>query len=213
LISIFKNFNLSINKDSVGGGKMIEELKMLSPVEKYILMLLYANDGKVRGKLWLQKEIFILSRAFEELAEELDFEAYSYGPYSEALEEYRNALENSGLIAETQLTEQGKIFAGELWKLASDREKDVIKATVEFLEGLDREELLLYIYVMYPDTAEKSDERDRILKNRKKIALKMLRDGKVSLSLAAKLAGLSVEEMTEEAIKHGIKPFDAQVSG
>jgi predicted HTH domain antitoxin len=63
---------------------------------------------------------------------------------------------------------------------------------------------------MYPDTAEKSDERDRILKNRKKIALKMLRDGKVSLSLAAKLAGLSVEEMTEEAIKHGIKPFDAQ---
>jgi len=37
----------------------------------------------------------------------------------------------------------------------------------------------------------------------------MLRDGKVSLSLAAKLAGLSVEEMTGEAIKHGIKPFDA----
>jgi predicted HTH domain antitoxin len=187
---------------------MMEELKMLSPLEKYILMLLYAGGG-ARGKLWFQNEIFVLSRAFEELAEELDFEAFGSGPYSEAVEECRNALENSGLVIGTQLTGEGRIIAATLWEGASEREKEIIGATAEFFENLERDELLLYISAMYPDMIEKSMEMDRILKRREEIALRMLRDGKVSLSLAAKLAGLSVGEMAGEAIKHGIKPFDA----
>jgi uncharacterized protein YwgA len=184
----------------------MEELKMLSPLEKYILMLHYAGGG-AKGQLWFQKEVFVLSRAFEELAEEVDFEAFSYGPYSEAVEECRNALENSGLVRGTSLTEEGRIIAAMLWEATSDQEKEIIKATVEFFESLSREELLLYICVMYPSMVEKSKEIDGILKQREKIALKMLRDGKVSLSLAAMLVGLSVEEMLEKAMKHGINPL------
>jgi uncharacterized protein YwgA len=184
-------------------GLAIDELKMFSPLEKYILMLLYAGGG-AKGQLWFQKEVFVLSRAFEELAEEVDFEAFSYGPYSEAVEECRNALENSGLVVRTQLTEEGKVIAKMLWEVASDLEKEIIKATAEFFESLSREELLLYICVMYPDMIEKSREIDGILKRREKIALKMLRDGKVSLSLAAMLAGLSVEEMMEMALRYNM---------
>jgi uncharacterized protein YwgA len=169
-------------------------------------MLLYAGEG-AKGKLWFQKEVFILSRAFEEIAEELDFEAFGYGPYSEVLEEYRNALENSGLIRETNLTEEGKIIAAVLWEAASDREKEIIKATTEFFESLEKDELLLYISVVYPDMVEKNKKIDRILKQREKIALKMLCNEKVSLSLAAMLAGLSVEEMIEKAIKKGFNPL------
>jgi uncharacterized protein YwgA len=181
----------------------MEELKMLSPLEKYILMLLYAGGG-TKGQLWFQKEIFVLSRAFEELAEETDFEAFGYGPYSEAVEECRNALENSGFVIGTRLTEEGKSIAKMLWEAASDLEKEIIKATAEFFESLSREELLLYICVMYPSMVEKSREIDRILKRREKIALKMLYDEKVSLSLAATLAGLSVEEMMEIALKYNM---------
>jgi uncharacterized protein YwgA len=184
----------------------MEELKILSPLEKYILMLLYAGGG-AEGQLWLQKEVFVLSRALEELAEEVDFEAFGYGPYSEAVEECRNALENSGLVAGTQLTEEGRVIAATLWETVSSQEKEVIKATVEFFESLSRDELLLYICVMYPNMIEKSKEMDRILKQREKIALKMLRDEKVSLSLAAMLAGLSAEEMLEMALKHGVNPL------
>ena len=184
----------------------MEELKMLSPLEKYVLMLLYAGGG-AKGQLWFQKEVFVLSRAFEELAEEVDFEAFGYGPYSEAVEECRNALENSGLVRGTSLTEEGKVIAATLWEAASDREKEIIKATAEFFESLERDELLLYIYIMYPDMVEKSKEVDRILKQREKIALKMLCDEKVSLSLAAMLAGVSVEEMVEMALKRGVNPL------
>jgi predicted HTH domain antitoxin len=184
----------------------MEELKMLSPLEKYILMLLYAGGG-AKGQLWLQKEVFVLSRAFEELAEEVDFEAFSYGPYSEVVEECRNALENSGLVRGTSLTEEGRIIAAMLWEAAPEQEKEIIKATAEFFESLSREELLLYICVMYPNMIEKSREMDRILERREKIALKMLRDEKVSLSLAAMLAGLSVEEMMEMALRYDINPL------
>jgi hypothetical protein len=120
----------------------MNELKMLSPLEKYVLMLLYAGGG-AKGKLWFQTEVFVLSRAFEELAEELDFEAFSHGPpYSEALEWYRNALENSGLVVGTRLTEEGRAIAVTLWESASEREREIIKATAEFFESLERDELL-----------------------------------------------------------------------
>jgi uncharacterized protein YwgA len=185
----------------------MEELKMLSPLEKYVLMLLYAGGG-TKGKLWLQKEVFVLSRAFEELAEEVDFEAFGYGPYSEAVEECRNALENSGLVIGTQLTGEGRIIAATLWETASEREKEIIKAIAEFFEGLEKDELLLYMCVLYPNMVEKSREMDKILKRREKIALRMLRDGKVSLSLAAVLAGLSVGEVAERAVERGIRLFE-----
>jgi uncharacterized protein YwgA len=185
----------------------MEELKMLSPLEKYVLMLLYAGGG-TKGKLWLQKEVFVLSRAFEELAEEVDFEAFGYGPYSEAVEECRNALENSGLVIGTRLAEEGRIIAATLWETASEREKEIIKAIAEFFESLERDELLLYMCVLYPNMVEKSRGMDRILKRREGIALRMLRDGKVSLSLAAMLASLSVEEMVERAVKRGIRLFE-----
>jgi predicted HTH domain antitoxin len=184
----------------------MEELKMFSPLEKYVLMLLYAGGG-AKGKLWFQKEIFVLSKAFEELAEELDFEAFGYGPYSEALEWCRNALENSGLVIGMQLTEEGRVIAAMLWESVSEREKEIIKATAEFFESLERDELLLYFTVMYPDMVEKSKGIDRILKRREEIALRMFCDGKVSLSLAAVLAGLSVEEMAEKAVKRGIELY------
>jgi predicted HTH domain antitoxin len=185
----------------------MEELKMLSSLEKYILMLLYAGGG-TKGKLWFQKEVFVLSKAFEELAEELDFEAFGYGPYSEALEWCRNALENSGLVIGTRLTEEGRVIAAMLWENASEREREIIKATAEFFESLERDELLLYFAVMYPDMVEKSKGIDRILKRREEIALRMLRDGKVSLSLATMLAGLSVEEMVEKVVERGMKLFE-----
>ncbi|NHV45031.1 MAG: hypothetical protein HA493_00085, partial [Candidatus Verstraetearchaeota archaeon] len=89
-----------------------------------------------------------------------------------------------------------------------EERKEIIKEIVEFLENLDEDELLLYIYVNYPEIADKSDIREKIMKRRKEIALKMLKEGKVSTSLAAKLAGLSVEELLEIAIKQGIKPFE-----
>lgn len=187
----------------------------LSVVEKYILMLLYAANGKIKGKLWLQKEIFELSKSFTELAEELDFNAYSYGPFSEALDEYLDMLVNSGLIEidertkALRLSNSGTESAKRIWDKEEEDKKEIIKEVSDFLENLEKDELLLYIYATSPpEVSEKSDVKEKIFRRRVDIALKMLEKGKISLSLAAKIAGLTVEEIIEEAIKRNIKIFD-----
>jgi predicted HTH domain antitoxin len=126
----------------------------------------------------------------------------------EELAEYNDMLENSGFIKDLSLTDKGYEVAKQLWENFKD--KEIIKATSEFLESLDEDELLLYIYVTSPESAEKSDVKEKIMRKRKKIALKMLKEKKISLGLAAKLAGLSYFEMLDEDIKHGIKPFEVK---
>jgi len=197
----------------------------LSIVEKYILMLLYAHEGKCKGNLWFQKEMFKLAEVFKEL-KRLNFKSSSYGPRSETLEKYMSRLEESGLIKDLSLTEKGYEIAKPLWE--KFKEKEIIKAKVDFLETLDEDELLLYIYVTSYEASKKSNVKnkilgilgilaikkrnveDSILQRRKEIALKMLKEEKISLGLAAKLAGLSYFEMLDEAIKHGIKPFEVK---
>jgi predicted HTH domain antitoxin/uncharacterized protein YwgA len=201
----------------------------LSIVEKYILMLLYAHEEKCKGKLWFQKEMFKLAEVFKEL-KRLNFKSSSYGPHSETLEKYISRLEESGLIKDLSLTQKGYEIAKPLWE--KFKEKEIIKAKVDFLESLDEDELLLYIYVTSSEASKKSNVKnkilgiilgilgmfaikkrkveDSILQRRKEIALKMLKEKKISLGLAAKLAGLSYFEMLDEAIKHGIKPFEVK---
>ena len=187
-------------------------IEELSTVEKFILMVIYARPpGGKGGKLRLQKIMFKLAEVFEELGEELDFEPYSYGPYSEAVEEYRSMLENSGLISNTDLTEEGRWLAERIWRHADEHTRKVVKSIVDFMETLEDDELLLYIYVTSPEMAEKSTLREDVMKNRVEIALRMLRKGVISIGMAAKLAGLPLNEIIKRAVKRGIKPFEAVV--
>jgi len=181
-----------------------------SPTERFMLLLLYVLGGKVKGKLWIQKMFFELSKAFDSLREELDYDAYLYGPFSEALDEFIDMMENSGLVRDLKLTEEGFAVAEQEWRRASSEEKEIIEKTGKFLHSLDEDELILYTYVTSPKMAERSDIKEKILKRRSEIALRMLKEGKISLGLAAKLAGVPITKMRERAIRAGIKPFNAQ---
>ncbi|RLI96980.1 MAG: hypothetical protein DRP00_04630 [Candidatus Aenigmatarchaeota archaeon] len=194
--------------------KLLDEL---SEAEKYVLMLLYAKKRGVKGSLWFQKEMFELSKSFEELAEELDFSAYSYGPWSESLLEVKDMLENSGLIVQREdrmlvLTKEGEEIARTLWCRADEKTRALIIETKSFLEDLEWDELLLYIYVTSPGMADKSVKYRDVISRRIDIALKMFLKGKVSMEMAAKLAGLPVIEFRKLAIAKGAKPFIASES-
>ena len=70
-----------------------------SEVEKYLLLLLSANSNKpIPGKLWFQKELFMLSKNIQELDDETDFEPYFWGPYSELAEDEMEELKKLGLV-------------------------------------------------------------------------------------------------------------------
>jgi len=64
-----------------------EVAEKLTPIQTFSLLLARAGGGsQIRGKLWLQKEMFLLSRAIPQLGSELSYEASLKGPMSEALE-------------------------------------------------------------------------------------------------------------------------------
>ena len=75
----------------------------------------------------------------------------------------------NGLIATTQ---QGLDRAREAWELLDEAEKSVISEVADFVSQLSKDELLLYIYVVYGG-CEKSDVLERLLRRRKQLALSM----------------------------------------
>jgi predicted HTH domain antitoxin len=79
--------------------------------------------------------------------------------------------------------------------------------TEKFLKELDYEELILYL-INNPKLFK--GIKKEVMEKRKEIALRMLKEEKISLGLASKLAGVNYFEMLDEAIKNGIKPFTVE---
>ena len=185
-------------------------------LDQWILLLLYAPPKQsVRSRLHLQKALFLLSNIFHGLKDNAEFIPYREGPYSENVEERLGSLEDYQYVEfkdrQILLKEVGKEEAEKTWKILPDNVKKAIVTLKDFVESLEEDELLLYVYVLYEETSEKSEIYHKIMRRRKEIALKMLNRGVVSVSLAAKLAGISPEDLLEEAKRLGIRPYELSV--
>jgi len=56
----------------------------LSDIQKISILLFSTNNFEpIRGKLWFQKELFLVAENIPRLQEETDFEEDLLGPYSE----------------------------------------------------------------------------------------------------------------------------------
>jgi uncharacterized protein YwgA len=176
----------------------------LNLVDEYILALLQANGGsRLPGKIYLQKEMYLLQRAFPELGSELDFEPYFLGPHSSILEDEADQLARSGLIrvaeGDVSLTDRGK-------RAAIDAERKLPKGRLErigefksLLNDLSNDELLSFIYFGYPDSevARESAEYQRLSSTRQRTARSLYRRGKISAERAAELAGDTLEDFID----------------
>jgi len=184
-------------------------------LDEWVLILMYSPPKQgFHSRLHLQKAFFILSKSIEGIKEAAEFIAYKKGPYSENLEDRLRDLEDYGYISTQNnkliLKEAGKRYAHDLWNKVPEEIKKRVTSVKDFIESLDEDELLLYIYAVH-GSAEKSDLYDRIMKQKIQIALRMLSKGVISSGLAAKLAGLSLEDFIKEARLRGIKPYSASL--
>jgi len=184
-------------------------LEDLSEVKKNLLLLLIAKSNEpIPGKIWFQKELFLISKNREELAEEADFESYFWGPYSELADSEMVELIQLGIVKKIDskyaLTDVGRDIANTIFKKSSKDEKQLIEDVKEFLNSLRKDELLLFIYVSYPETIEDAVEFKQLLPKRKEIAIRMYKHKKVSIGKSAELAGISVNEMIQELQKRNI---------
>jgi Uncharacterised protein family (UPF0175). len=194
--------------------RAIENLGVVEPIE-WVLALLYAFGGRAPSKLHIQKALFVASRYIDSLRETLEFKAYRMGPWSEEVNDViENAIHNGLLVTSRDgvaLTLRGVTEAESVWKRLSDKDREVLKNIVDFLSGMSEDELLLYIYTVY-GYSEKSDIITRLLERRKELALSMLKKGLISVELAAKIAGMPLQEFVSYLRRKKVKPYIAEVN-
>jgi len=182
----------------------------LSITQIISILLIGANSFQpVRGKIWFQKELFLITQNIRELAEEADFESDFIGPYSEIADEELEQLRREGIVSKerVELTPNGRDVANRLEGQVPPAILRLISEMKRFLNDVTKEELLGFIYYSYPKMRIDSVEFAEIDKNRVQIAISLFRKRKVSLGKAALIAGMCQADFISELKANGIKVF------
>jgi predicted HTH domain antitoxin len=178
-------------------------LTKLSELDILILALFNANNASpIRDELFLQKEMFLVVNFIKEMMPSADFIPHIFGAYSEPVEISSKNLMAVNLIEKTpkgyQITNLGKeIFEKTSQKIPVEK-KEAVEDFKEFLNDLSRDELLVFIYVSYPNMAKpESSIYEETMQKRIPASVSMYKDGKISLEKAAFLSGLPIERFID----------------
>ena len=192
----------------------------LDPVERYLLLLLYAPDATdkftrpIRGKTWLQKEMFLLSKLVQRLAERTEYDPYHLGAYSPIVDEIEEQFYISEYVERVgdsiKLSLEGRKLAEEVWQRADESDKRIVAGVKTLLNDLPQLELLGFIYSEYPETAVESEKRDEVEARRVEIAIALLIKGKVPLEKAAEIARQPVHSFIRTLKERGVDPADIE---
>ena len=179
-------------------------------VQKYILLLLNSDENEiVSGKTKLMKELFFISQNIPELDEETDFEPDNYGPSSDVVMGDIEKLDMLHLIKihneNYSLTEQGRKIVQKIISTVGKRELEIIEDMKQLFKDLTYHEMLGLVYFSYPEMTEKSLVKEEIENRREKIALSLLKKGKISIAKAAEIADMSMSSFYKMLKKEGIK--------
>ncbi|MCL2141495.1 MAG: UPF0175 family protein [Methanimicrococcus sp.] len=193
---------MSSSKSAYKEAIMSQIINDLSELDVTILQLLAANEKEpVKGQVAYQKEMFLIANYCDRIMEETDFEAHNFGSHSEILENSINMLEQNKLVK----TDGQKIFLtdfGEQALLKSHSkiivENEAIEDFKELLNDLTDDEICLIVYALKPEYAAESIVKGDIFKKRVKNSISLYSKGKVSLSKAAYLAGMNIEDFLKK---------------
>jgi predicted HTH domain antitoxin len=183
----------------------------LTLTQKYILLLLEANNSEpITGKVWFQKELFLVAQNIPRLESEADFEGSLMGPYSENANAELDQLRIEGLVhlnGKICLTIEGKNAAQRVKVKASQQTKEILEEMKSFINDLSEDEMLAFVYASYPTMTEESILWDEIKQKRIQLAISLYAKNKLSLGKAAFVAGISQEDFLEKAKALGIRVF------
>jgi len=149
------------------------------------------------------KRAFLIAKNVKDVEEEASFASDMYGPYSENAEEQLEELEMDEVVAKDgnkmRLSRLGSQIAQ---KIEQNIPKQILEMIAEFktlLNDLNDDEVLTFIYFSFPKYTEESLVLDKINKNKKEVAIKLYRKGKISLQRGAEIAGEPLEKFIRDA--------------
>lgn len=180
-------------------------------LQKYIILLVYANNEPIKDRIKFQKMMFLLADKIEQIKEQSNYEAESYGPYSEIIDEESKYLEQVGLLfngpKEIAITEKGKEIAQELVKNENKNNLRMIKEYKEFLNDLNSKELLAYVYLAFPSMTEESLEHENFIPHMEEHLLSLVKKHKISAQRAAELLNKSQNYIIKKMKEKGMIVF------
>jgi|CXWL01.1.fsa_nt_gi uncharacterized protein YwgA len=166
-------------------------LRNITDIQSMIILLANADDVPIKGRTWLQKELFLLSERIEKLREDASYEADLMGPYSDTVEEELLNLEKIGAISidsnKISLTKNGKDVARALEQKESKQIMEYIHDYKKFLNDLSEDELLCFVYSAHPEMTEESVKYKKLKPKMENILLNLVSKEKISLNRAAEL--------------------------
>jgi hypothetical protein len=171
----------------------------LSDLDVAILHLLHAGgNSAVRGEIIFQKELFLIGNFIERIGDDADFVPHIFGPYSESAEVALGELVSLDLVRRLEggyytLTPDGIRVWEKVCSMFPSDESGAIDDFKVFLNDLSVDEVLLFVYITYPEYTRESARLRDILQKRVSLSASLYRKGKVSLEKAAYLAGMNME--------------------
>ena len=192
----------------------LEELSRDVPSMLILYVLGKMNEGSL-SETQFQKAMFraMLILGIDPI--NAGYRPHFYGPYSDLMTEKRQGLTDIGYLENTSAgcrvseDEREKVSGIHLQGRNVD---DEISHMVNYLKDLANDETLLMTYC---DDERKTNGRfidesrvkTDIYRNRIPIAMRLYRNGKVTMGRAAELAGLSVREFQDEMIERYGKAY------
>lgn len=183
----------------------------LTLTQKYSMLLIAANNNDpIKGRIWFQKELFLVAENIQRLEDETEFEEDLMGPYSQNADAELERLRVEGLVelsGKIRLTSKGKEAAKRLELKTSKETKEILSDMKSFINDLSEEEVLGFIYFSYPHMVTESIKLNEIKAKRCEIAVSLYRKKKVSIGKAALIAGLSQEDFINKAKSDNVTVF------
>ncbi len=146
--------------------------------ENYLILLLGSADSPIKSKIHLQKEMFILSNSFPKIRDLFIFDKHFFGPWNEELEQivespsfYENPFNSEN--GKFYLTKEGKEIYNKLLKDNNDNINfqyllSGIKLVRAIYDKITPDELMLLIYLEYPDFKINSEKYKELVENKQK---------------------------------------------
>jgi len=184
-------------------------------VEDFILAVLYYAGSRIPTKTHLMK-ILAAYAVLTGKEEFFEYSPYRMGLYSHEVEAALQNLVNNGYVERSRGYTLSSLGLREAQRAAETIERllpgeaALLRSITQQMRRLRTEEVLLLHYVLFCDEkCRAASEKWREIEPRRiQIALRMLRRGRVSWRLAARLAGMEPEEFLQLAARQGIAAGD-----
>ena len=174
----------------------------LDPVQRLVVLLAASNGGEpIMGGTRLQKMVFLLSDLSDEMVERCGYGAGNYGPYSEIVDRAARYLSEVGVLrvdgaaGGISVTLTGRRVAEEIARDADDYVLIAVDSCKDLLNDLPTDEVLAYVYLSYPRMAERSVARDRIMRDKERHVMSMLKKEKISAERASMMLGWYLDDV------------------